>query len=147
MEADVIVLALGEDSDMSGEAGCRANIQLPDAQLKLVERMKSLNKPMVAVLFNGRPLDLHGVIDKADAVLEAWYPGTEGGAAIAELLYGDANPSGRLTMSFPYSVGQVPVYYNHFNTGRPKGHRMPKSVMYPNTWTSPMIRSCLSVSD
>ncbi|BCB02645.1 beta-glucosidase BglX [Bacillus sp. KH172YL63] len=121
MEADVIVLALGEDSDMSGEAGCRANIQLPDAQLKLVERMKSLNKPMVAVLFNGRPLDLHGVIDKADAVLEAWYPGTEGGAAIAELLYGDANPSGRLTMSFPYSVGQVPVYYNHFNTGRPKG--------------------------
>ncbi|MGM0753858.1 MAG: beta-glucosidase BglX [Bacillota bacterium] len=120
-EADIIVLALGEDTDMSGEAGCRANIKLPDAQLELVSRLKKLNKPMVAVLFNGRPLDLHGVIDEVDSVLEAWYPGTEGGAAVADLLYGDENPSGRLTMSFPYSVGQVPVYYNHYNTGRPKG--------------------------
>ncbi|TMU85146.1 beta-glucosidase BglX [Bacillus sp. BHET2] len=120
-EADIIVLALGEDSEMSGEAGCRANIKLPDPQLELVARLKTLNKPMVAVLFNGRPLDLHGVIDQVDAVLEAWYPGTEGGTAIADLLFGDENPSGRLTMSFPYSVGQVPVYYNHFNTGRPKG--------------------------
>jgi beta-glucosidase len=120
-EADVIVLALGEDSEMSGEAGCRANIQLPAAQLQLIEHLKSLDKPMAAVLFNGRPLDLHGVLDQTDAVLEAWYPGTEGGAAIADLLFGDVNPSGRLTMSFPYHVGQVPVYYNRFNTGRPKG--------------------------
>ncbi|KAA0563032.1 beta-glucosidase BglX [Bacillus sp. CH30_1T] len=120
-EADVIVLALGEDSEMSGEAGCRANIQLPAAQLQLIEHLKSLDKPMAAVLFNGRPLDLHGVLDQTDAVLEAWYPGTEGGAAIADLLFGDVNPSGRLTMSFPYHVGQIPVYYNRFNTGRPKG--------------------------
>ncbi|MGM0830006.1 MAG: beta-glucosidase BglX [Bacillota bacterium] len=120
-EADVIVLALGEDSEMSGEAGCRANIQLPAAQLQLIEHLKSLDKPMAAVLFNGRPLDLHGVLDQTDAVLEAWYPGTEGGAAVADLLFGDVNPSGRLTMSFPYHVGQVPVYYNRFNTGRPKG--------------------------
>lgn len=120
-EADVIVLALGEDSEMSGEAGCRANIQLPASQLQLIEHLKSLDKPMAAVLFNGRPLDLHGVLDQTDAVLEAWYPGTEGGAAIADLLFGDVNPSGRLTMSFPYHVGQVPVYYNRFNTGRPKG--------------------------
>jgi beta-glucosidase len=120
-DADVIVLALGEDSEMSGEAGCRANIQLPSSQLKLIEHLKSLDKPMVAVLFNGRPLDLHGVLDKTDAVVEAWYPGTEGGNAIADLVYGDVNPSGRLTMSFPYHVGQVPVYYNHFNTGRPQG--------------------------
>ncbi|MDX8343132.1 beta-glucosidase BglX [Rossellomorea sp. YZS02] len=119
--ADVIVLALGEDSDMSGEAGCRANIQLPSAQLQLIRELKTLDKPMVAVLFNGRPLDLHGVLDETDAVLEAWYPGTEGGHAVADLLYGDVNPSGRLTMSFPYHVGQVPVYYNHFNTGRPQG--------------------------
>jgi beta-glucosidase len=119
-EADVIVLALGEHSDMSGEAGSRADIRLPEAQLELISKIKPLNKPIVAVLFNGRPLDLHGVIDQADAVLEAWYPGTEGGAAIADLLFGDANPSGRLTMSFPYSVGQIPVYYNCFNTGRPK---------------------------
>jgi beta-glucosidase len=119
-KADVIILALGEDSEMSGEAGSRADIRLPEAQLQLVAKLREVNKPMVAVLFNGRPLDLHGMIDQVDAVLEAWYPGTEGGAAIADLLFGDANPSGRLTMSFPYSVGQVPVYYNHFNTGRPK---------------------------
>lgn len=120
-EADVIVLALGEHSDMSGEAGSRANIRLPGAQLELTAQLKNLGKPMVAVLFNGRPLDLHGVFDVADAVLEAWYPGTEGGAAVADLLYGDSNPSGRLTMSFPFAVGQVPVYYNNFNTGRPQG--------------------------
>ncbi|GBF10710.1 glycoside hydrolase family 3 N-terminal domain-containing protein [Tepidibacillus sp. HK-1] len=119
-QADVIILALGESSEMSGEAGSRADIRLPEVQLQLISRLKELRKPMIAVLFNGRPLDLHGVIDQVDAVLEAWYPGTEGGGAIADLLYGDANPSGRLTMSFPYSVGQVPVYYNYFNTGRPK---------------------------
>ncbi|SEC08486.1 glycoside hydrolase family 3 N-terminal domain-containing protein [Paenibacillus sp. GP183] len=120
-EADVIVLALGESSDMSGEAGSRANLRLPQAQLELAAQLKCLGKPMVAVLFNGRPLDLHGVYDLVDAVLEAWYPGTEGGLAIADLLYGDRNPSGRLTMSFPFAVGQVPVYYNNFNTGRPQG--------------------------
>ncbi|MEO2077930.1 MAG: glycoside hydrolase family 3 N-terminal domain-containing protein [Bacillus sp. (in: firmicutes)] len=119
-DADVIILALGEGSFMSGEGGSRSNIQLPKIQLELIAKLKQLQKPMAAVLFNGRPLDLHGVIDQADAVLEAWYPGTEGGAAIADLLFGDANPSGRLSMSFPHSVGQVPVYYNHFNTGRPK---------------------------
>lgn len=119
--ADVIVLALGEHSEMSGEAGSRANIRLPQVQLELIAKLKPLNKPIVAVLFNGRPLDLHGVFDQADAVVEAWYPGTEGGAAIAELLYGKHNPSGRLTMSFPYAAGQIPVYYNHFNTGRPQG--------------------------
>lgn len=119
-EADVIVLALGESSAMSGEGGSRADIRLPEIQLQLIAEVKKLQKPMAVVLFNGRPLDLHGVIDQADAVLEAWYPGTEGGAAISDLLFGDENPSGRLSMTFPYSVGQVPVYYNHFNTGRPK---------------------------
>lgn len=118
--ADVIVLALGEASEMSGEAGCRADIRLPEIQLKLAAKLRKLGKPIVTVLFNGRPLDLHGIWDEADAILEAWYPGTEGGHAIADLLFGDANPSGKLTMSFPFSVGQVPVYYNHFNTGRPK---------------------------
>lgn len=119
-KAEVIVLALGESSQMSGEGGSRADIRLPAVQLELITQMKKLEKPIAVVLFNGRPLDLHGVIEQADAVLEAWYPGTEGGAAIADLLFGDVNPSGRLTMSFPYSVGQVPVYYNNFNTGRPK---------------------------
>jgi beta-glucosidase len=119
--ADTVVLALGEHSDMSGEAGCRADIRLPEIQLELIRQIKSLGKPIVVVLFNGRPLDLHGVIEEADAILEAWYPGSEAGNAVADLLFGDANPSGRLTMSFPYSVGQVPVYYNAYNTGRPQG--------------------------
>lgn len=118
--ADVIVLALGEHSHMSGEAGSRGNIRLPKVQLELIAKMKQLQKPMVAVLFNGRPLDLDGVIDQVDAILESWFPGTEGGLAIADLLYGHSNPSGRLTISIPYSIGQVPVYYNCFNTGRPK---------------------------
>ncbi|WP_163881478.1 glycoside hydrolase family 3 N-terminal domain-containing protein [Paenibacillus favisporus] len=118
-DADVIVLALGEDSAMSGEGGSRTNIRLPEAQLELVRQLKKTGKPMAAVIFNGRPLDLHGIIDEADAVLEAWFPGSEGGAAIADILIGRVNPSARLTMSFPHSVGQIPVYYNHYNTGRP----------------------------
>ncbi|MCP3029363.1 glycoside hydrolase family 3 N-terminal domain-containing protein [Halobacillus sp. A5] len=119
-EADVIVLALGESSDMSGEAGSRTDIRLPESQLDLIQELKHLNKPIVTVLFNGRPLDLHGVIDESNAILEAWYPGTEGGQAVADLLYGTTAPSGKLAMSFPQSAGQIPVYYNHYNTGRPK---------------------------
>jgi beta-glucosidase len=118
-QSDVIVLALGEHSEMSGEAASRADIRLPKAQLQLVSYLKKLKKPLIVVLFNGRPLDLHGIIDEADAVLEAWYPGTEAGNAIADILTGVENPSGRLTMSFPYSVGQIPVYYNSYRTGRP----------------------------
>lgn len=119
--ADVIVMAVGEHSSMSGEAGSRSNIQLPEAQLELIKAISTVGKPIVTVLFNGRPLDLHGVIEHSDALLEAWYPGTEGGNAIGDILFGDQNPSGKLTMSFPYSAGQIPVYYNHYNTGRPKG--------------------------
>ncbi|CAM4368705.1 beta-glucosidase BglX [Saccharibacillus endophyticus] len=120
-QADIVVLALGEASEMSGEAGCRTDIRLPQIQLELIARIAELGKPTAAVLFNGRPLDLHGVYDKVGAVVEAWYPGSEGGAAVADILVGAVNPSARLTMSFPHSVGQVPVYYNHFNTGRPQG--------------------------
>ncbi|WP_211749988.1 beta-glucosidase BglX [Paenibacillus sp. Marseille-Q4541] len=118
-QADVIVLALGEDSAMSGEGASRTNIQLPEAQIQLVQEMKKTGKKIAVVLFNGRPLDLHGVYDEADAILEAWFPGSEGGRAVADILLGQVNPSGKLTMSFPRSVGQVPVYYNRFNTGRP----------------------------
>ncbi|WP_435368164.1 glycoside hydrolase family 3 N-terminal domain-containing protein [Paenibacillus polysaccharolyticus] len=118
-QSDIIVLALGEDSEMSGEGGSRTDIRLPAAQLQLVQALKAAGKPIVSVIFNGRPLDLNGIIGESDAVLEAWFPGSEGGAAIADILTGAVNPSARLTMSFPQSVGQVPVYYNHFNTGRP----------------------------
>lgn len=118
--ADVIVLALGEEEEKSGEAGCVSNITLPTAQMKLLSCMKKLNKPLIVLLINGRPLDLTNVIEEADAILECWFPGTEGGNAIADILYGDHNPSGRLTMSFPRGVGQIPVYYNNLATGRPK---------------------------
>lgn len=117
--ADVIVLALGESSEMSGEGGSRSDIRLPQAQLELVQALRKLNKPMVTLLFNGRPLDLHGLIEQSSAVVECWFPGSEGASAISDVLYGDVNPSGRLSMSFPYALGQVPVYYNHFQTGRP----------------------------
>lgn len=120
-QAEVVVVAIGEHSDMSGEAGCRADIRIPEVQLELLKKIKSLGKPVTAVLFNGRPLDIREVIDNADAVIEAWYPGTEGGNALADILFGEVNPSAKLTMSMPYSVGQVPIYYNRYNTGRPKG--------------------------
>lgn len=119
-DSEVIVLAVGEHASMSGEASSRTNIKLPDAQLQLMNELAKLNKPIVTVLFNGRPLDLNGVVEHSDALLEAWFPGTEGGRAVTRLIYGDTNPSGKLTMSFPQNVGQVPVYYNAFNTGRPK---------------------------
>ncbi|MGV2620870.1 UNVERIFIED_CONTAM: glycoside hydrolase family 3 C-terminal domain-containing protein [Halobacillus marinus] len=118
--ADTILLGLGEASEMSGEAGSRTNIQIPEAQMLLFREIQKLGKPIVVVLFNGRPLDLTEIEAGADAILEAWFPGTEGGNAIGDILFGQANPSGKLTMSFPNSVGQVPLYYNHFNTGRPK---------------------------
>lgn len=119
-ESDIIILALGEEVEKSGEAGSMSNITLASSQIKLLNRMKELNKPLIVILINGRPLDLTNVIKKADAVLESWFPGTEGGNAIADILAGDYNPSGRLTMSFPNGVGQIPVYYNYLATGRPK---------------------------
>lgn len=118
-EADVVLLALGEHPDMSGEATSRAFLDIPAGQMELARAVFALGKPTAVVLFNGRPLDLREISEKADAVVEAWFPGSEGGAAVADLLYGDVLPQGRLTMSFPYAVGQVPVYYNGFNTGRP----------------------------
>ena len=118
-QADVLVLALGEDWQMSGEAASRTNIKLPEAQLRLIKQLKETNKPIVTVLFNGRPLDLNGIEEESDAILEAWFPGTKGGEAVTNILFGKTNPSGKLAMSFPENVGQVPVYYNHFNTGRP----------------------------
>lgn len=119
-EAEVVVLALGEHHDLSGEGGSRTNIKLPGVQEKLAREILALKKPTVVVLFNGRPLDITDISNESEAILEAWYPGTEGGNAIANVLFGDVNPQGRLSMSFPYNVGQVPVYYNCFSTGRPK---------------------------
>lgn len=118
-QSDVIVLALGEASWMSGEAGSRTDIRLPKAQREGLNRLKELGKPIVTILFNGRPLDLREIVEHSDAVLEAWYPGTEAGSALVNLLYGQVSPSGKLTMSFPYNVGQVPIRYDALRTGRP----------------------------
>ena len=118
-EADVVVLAIGEDRLQSGEATSNANIRIPEIQQRLLERVSKVNENVVVVLFNGRPLDLRDVVSKAKAVLEVWMPGTEGANAIADVVFGAYAPSGRLTMSFPYSVGQVPVHYNEYSTGRP----------------------------
>lgn len=116
--ADKVVLALGESEWMSGEAASRSNIKLPEAQLALVKKVLEQNEQVVVTLYNGRPLDLTD-LDGVKAIVEAWFPGTEGGAALAKILWGIYNPSARLSMSFPESVGQVPVYYNVDNTGRP----------------------------
>lgn len=117
-EADKVILALGEEEWMSGEASSRSDIRLPQAQLDLFKAIQAVNDQIIVTLYNGRPLDLQG-IDSAKAIVEAWFPGTEGGAALADILYGEYNPSARLSMSFPETVGQVPVYYNYDNTGRP----------------------------
>lgn len=117
--ADIVVMALGEDPTLSGEASSRADISIPEIQMELFRKVYEVNPNIVVVLFNGRPLTIRELSEKAKAILEVWLPGTEGGNAIAEVLFGDANPSGKLTMSFPYSVGQVPVYYSEFRTGRP----------------------------
>jgi beta-glucosidase len=117
--SDVVVLMLGEESILSGEAHSRADIGLPGAQAQLVQRVRAAGKPVVAVIMAGRPLTLLDVIDHVDAVLFAWHPGTMGGAAIADLLFGLESPSGKLPVTFPRMVGQVPIYYGQKNTGKP----------------------------
>jgi len=118
--SDIIVLALGESVYQSGEGGSRTNPTLPEPQLKLLNQLSLLNKPIVLVVYAGRPLILTEIEEKVDAILYAWYPGTMSGKAIANILLGATNPSGKLTMTFPRSVGQIPIYYNEFKTGRPQ---------------------------
>lgn len=118
-QADAVVLFLGEDPEMSAEANNRTSLDLPGVQQELALAIQATGKPVVAVLFNGRPLSIGGLQDKVPAILEAWFPGVEGGNAVADVLFGDVNPAGRLPVSFPRNVGQVPVYYAHKNTGRP----------------------------
>ncbi len=117
--SDIIVLAIGEHYRQSGEGASRANIDLPENQQILLNQLYSLGKPIVAILFNGRPLAIKSIAEKVDALIEVWFPGTMGAEAIVDVLFGEINPSGKLTMSFPQSVGQCPIYYNHYNTGRP----------------------------
>jgi beta-glucosidase len=119
--ADVVILTLGESPAMSGEAASRAHLGLPGRQEELLESVVSTGKPVVLILFSGRPLTLPWAFEHVPAVLVAWFPGTEAGPALARTLFGDSNPSGKLVVSWPRSVGQEPLYYNALSTGRPPG--------------------------
>ncbi|GJM64032.1 beta-glucosidase BglX [Persicobacter diffluens] len=124
-QADKIIVAMGEDFNWSGEAASRTNIQLPVPQRKLLMELKKTGKPIILIVLNGRPLNLSWEDENLQAIVEAWYPGTMAGHAIADIISGDYNPSAKLTMSFPRNVGQCPIYYNAKNTGRP---------LDPNQW-------------
>jgi beta-glucosidase len=117
--ADVIVAALGESAEMSGESSSRTDIQLPENQRDLLKALLKTGKPVVMVLFTGRPLALTWEEENVPAILNVWFAGSEAGDAIADVLFGDVNPSGKLSATFPQNVGQIPIYYNHKNTGRP----------------------------
>ena len=118
-KSDVVVAVVGETQGMTGEASSRADISLPDCQKRLLQALFDTGKPVVMVLMSGRPLTLTWEDQYAAAILETWFAGTEAGNAIAEVLFGDYNPAGKITATFPRSVGQIPIYYNHKNTGRP----------------------------
>jgi beta-glucosidase len=117
--ADQVVLALGETREMSGEAAARSTLDLPGRQEELLRAIRATGKPVAVVLFSGRPLTLENMVDDAPAILEAWFPGVQAGPAVADVVFGKVNPGGKLPVSFPRRVGQVPIYYNHEPTGRP----------------------------
>ena len=118
--AEAVVLCLGEPQNYSGEGNCRTDLRLPGMQEELAKQIIAANPNTAVVLFNGRPLDVSLLDRIAPAILTMWFPGTEGGSAAADLLFGRSNPCGKLSMSFPHNVGQCPIYYNHYTTGRPK---------------------------
>jgi beta-glucosidase len=117
--AEQVVVAVGETREMSGEANARSTLDLPGRQEELIQAVKASGKPFAVVLFSGRPLALENIVGDAPAILEAWFPGVQAGPAVADVVFGDVNPGGKLPVSFPYRVGQVPIYYNHEPTGRP----------------------------
>ncbi len=118
--SDIVILCLGEHQEYTGEGNCRADITLPEVQYKLLDRVLEVNKNVAVALFSGRPLAISRLHETAPAILDMWMPGTEGGNACANLLFGNAIPSGKITMTFPRTLGQCPIYYNHYTTGRPK---------------------------
>lgn len=119
-KADVVVAVVGEATEMSGESSSRSDISMPESQKKLIRALKETGKPLVLVLMSGRPLTMEEENELANAILLVWHPGVEAGNAIADVLFGDYNPSGKLTMTFPYNVGQIPIYHAHRATGRPQ---------------------------
>jgi beta-glucosidase len=120
-QADAVVAVLGESAEMTGESSSRSNIEIPEAQRDLLKALLKTGKPVVLVLFTGRPLALKWENDNVPAILNVWFGGSEAGYAVADVLFGDVNPSGKLSTTFPQNIGQVPIYYAHKNTGRPLG--------------------------
>lgn len=137
-KADVVIAAVGETADLSGEAASKTSLALPGRQPELLARLKAAGKPVVAVLFNGRPLELGWLDENLPAVLEAWQPGTMAGTAVARTLYGKANPGGKLPVTFPRSVGQVPIYYAARSTGRPPDPKEKYTSKYIDSPVTPL---------
>ncbi|MDN4013865.1 beta-glucosidase BglX [Chryseobacterium gambrini] len=129
-KSDVIVLAIGESAEMSGESSSRTEITIPQSQVDLLNELKKTGKPIAVVLFTGRPLALTNIKDTPDAILNVWFAGSEAGNAISDVLFGKVNPSGKLPMTFPRSLGQVPIYYNAKNTGRPLDQKLVDKCEY-----------------
>lgn len=133
-QSDVIVAALGEPAEMSGECSSVTNLQIPQVQKDLLQALLKTGKPVVLVLFTGRPLAIVEENQKVPAILNVWFPGSEAGLAISDVLFGDVNPSGKLTATWPMNVGQVPVFYNHKNTGRPLGNKEGKFEKFKSNY-------------
>lgn len=137
-QSDIVVMALGESQGMTGEAASRSNISIPGNQQQLLKAVYATGKPIVLVLMNGRPMTLEWEDAHIPAILETWFLGTRAGSAISSVLFGDYNPAGKLTMSFPRNVGQIPIYYNHKNTGRPLNPNNKYSTKYLDTDNEPL---------
>jgi beta-glucosidase len=138
--SDIVIAVVGESSAMSGEAAARSDLSLPGVQEQLIKDLVATGKPVIVILMNGRPLTIPWIAEHASTILEAWWLGTEAGPAIGDVLFGDYNPSAKLTMTFPRTVGQIPIYYNQKSTGRPynpdnkwntKYLDIPNSPQYP----------------
>ncbi len=138
-QADTVVMLIGESYKQSGEARGRSDIRIPDVQLELLRRVYEVNKNIAVVLFGGRPLDLREILPYTHALIDVWFPGSMGAKAIYDMLYGIEEPSGRLSMTFPYSVGQIPTYYNHMNTDHPYEPNGRYSSRYIDIQTEPMF--------
>jgi beta-glucosidase len=117
--SELAIMVLGENQDMSGEQASRSSLDLPGRQLELLQAVKATGKPIVLILMNGRPLDISWAAENVPSILEVWYPGSEAGNAVADLLFGDANPGGKLPVTWMRHVGQVPIYYSHNLTQNP----------------------------
>jgi len=137
-ESDVIVAAVGESAEMSGESSSRTDIRIPESQRRLLDALVKTGKPVVALVFSGRPLELSWESKHIPSILHVWFPGSEAGYAIADVVFGDVNPSGKLTSTFPQHVGQIPIFYNHKMTGRPQD---------PNKWFTKFKSNYLDVNN